>query len=73
MIIYFIGLNELIVPKEEIKSYVFNQFKWFNITLLASMLFAIPITALTLLLSFFIADMSFFTQRFSEIIEKYEL
>lgn len=73
MIIYFIGLNELIVPKEEIKSYVFNQFKWFNITLLASMLFAIPITALTLLLSFFIADMSFFTERFNEIIEKYEL
>ena len=73
MIIYFIGLNELVVPADEVQAYVWNIFKWFNITLFSSILFAVPITSLTFLLSVVMADMTFFTSRFSNIIEENDL
>ena len=73
MIIYFIGLNDLVIPANEIQAYFWNIFKWFNITLFISILFAVPFTSLSFLLSVFMADMTFFTSRFEHVIEKHDL
>ena len=73
MIIYFIGLNDLVIPPREVSAYFWNIFKWFNITMLVSLIYAVPITSLSFLLSVFMADMTFFTSRFEHVIEKHDL
>jgi len=73
MIIYFISGTSLVIPPDEVSAYFWNIFKWFNITMLASILYAVPITSLSFLLSVFMADLTFFTSRFSNIIEKHDL
>jgi hypothetical protein len=73
MIIYFISGTSLVIPPDEVSAYFWNIFKWFNITMLASILYAVPITSLSFLLSVFMADLTFFTARFSHIIEKHDL
>ena len=73
MIIYFISGTDLVIPPDEISAYFWNIFKWFNITMLVSILYAVPITSLSFLLSVFMADLTFFTHRFSRIIDENDL